>query len=333
MLTYIIRRLTYAFILVIAVSFIGFLIIDLPPGDFLTQKIAELQARGDRSAENRIAEYRARYGLDEPLLIRYWVWISHFVTGDFGESFEFEKPVADLVGERLAMTIVLAIAVLAVTWLVAVPIGIYSAVRQYSIGDQIITTISFIGLGMPGFLLALLILFVAIVIFGQEATGLYSQEFRNQPWLDGGFNFAKLVDLLKHLWIPAIIGSVTGAAGLVRIMRGNLLDTLGQPFVESARARGLKERTVTLKHAVRVAINPLIVILGSEGIPQIISGNALVAIVLNLPTLGPLFVNALLVQDMFLAGTMLVFFAILLMAGNLLADITLAWVDPRIRFD
>lgn len=333
MLTYIIRRLTYAFILVIAVSFIGFLIIDLPPGDFLTQKIAELQARGDRSAENRIAEYRARYGLDEPLLIRYWVWISHFVTGDFGESFEFEKPVADLVGERLAMTIVLAIAVLAVTWLVAVPIGIYSAVRQYSIGDQIITTISFIGLGMPGFLLALLILFVAIVIFNQEATGLYSQEFRNQPWLDGGFNFAKLVDLLKHLWIPAIIGSVTGAAGLVRIMRGNLLDTLGQPFVESARARGLKERTVTLKHAVRVAINPLIVILGSEGIPQIISGNALVAIVLNLPTLGPLFVNALLVQDMFLAGTMLVFFAILLMAGNLLADITLAWVDPRIRFD
>jgi peptide/nickel transport system permease protein len=333
MLTYIIRRLTYAFILVIAVSFIGFLIIDLPPGDFLTQKIAELQARGDRSAENRIAEYRARYGLDEPLLIRYWVWISHFVTGDFGESFEFEKPVADLVGERLAMTIVLAIAVLAVTWLVAVPIGIYSAVRQYSIGDQIITTISFIGLGMPGFLLALLILFVAIVIFNQEATGLYSQEFRNQPWLDGSFNFAKLVDLLKHLWIPAIIGSVTGAAGLVRIMRGNLLDTLGQPFVESARARGLKERTVTLKHAVRVAINPLIVILGSEGIPQIISGNALVAIVLNLPTLGPLFVNALLVQDMFLAGTMLVFFAILLMAGNLLADITLAWVDPRIRFD
>jgi peptide/nickel transport system permease protein len=333
MLTYIIRRLTYAFILVIAVSFIGFLIIDLPPGDFLTQKIAELQARGDRSAENRIAEYRVRYGLDEPLLIRYWVWISHFITGDFGESFEFEKPVADLVGERLAMTIVLAIAVLAVTWLVAVPIGIYSAVRQYSIGDQIITTISFIGLGMPGFLLALLILFVAIVIFNQEATGLYSQEFRNQPWLDGSFNFAKLVDLLKHLWIPTIIGSVTGAAGLVRIMRGNLLDTLGQPFVESARARGLKERTVTLKHAVRVAINPLIVILGSEGIPQIISGNALVAIVLNLPTLGPLFVNALLVQDMFLAGTMLVFFAILLMAGNLLADITLAWVDPRIRFD
>ena len=333
MLTYIIRRLTYAFILVIAVSFIGFLIIDLPPGDFLTQKIAELQARGDRSAENRIAEYRVRYGLDEPLLIRYWVWISHFITGDFGESFEFEKPVADLVGERLAMTIVLAIAVLAVTWLVAVPIGIYSAVRQYSIGDQIITTISFIGLGMPGFLLALLILFVAIVIFGQEATGLYSQGFRDQPWLDGGFNFAKLVDLLKHLWIPTIIGSVTGAAGLVRIMRGNLLDTLGQPFVESARARGLKERTVTLKHAVRVAINPLIVILGSEGIPQIISGNALVAIVLNLPTLGPLFVNALLVQDMFLAGTMLVFFAILLMAGNLLADITLAWVDPRIRFD
>ena len=333
MITYIIRRLSYAAILVLAISFVGFLIIDLPPGDFLTQKIAELQARGDRSAEDRIDEYRARYGLDKPLLTRYWIWITSFATGDFGESFEFEKPVADLIGERLAMTVTLAVATLAVTWIIAIPIGIYSAVRQYSIGDQIFTTISFIGLGMPGFLLALIILFIAIVIFDQEATGLYSREFRDQLWFENGFNFGKLGDLLRHLWIPAIIGSVTGAAGLVRIMRGNLLDTLGQPFIESARARGLKERTVVLKHAVRIAINPLIVILGSEGLPQILSGNALVAIVLNLPTMGPLFVQALLVQDMFLAGTGLVFFAILLMIGNLLADLALGWADPRIRFE
>jgi len=333
MITYVIRRLTYALILVLVISFVGFLIIDLPPGDFLTQKIAELQARGDRSAESRIEEYRARYGLDRPLLTRYWIWITNFATGDFGESFEFEKPVSDLVGERLAMTVTLAIATLAVTWIVAIPIGIYSAVRQYSLGDQVFTTLSFIGLGMPGFLLALIILFIAVVILDQDVGGLFSREFRDQTWFEAGFNFGKFGDLLKHLWVPAIIGSVTGAAGLIRIMRGNLLDTLGQPFVESARARGLKERTVVLKHAVRIAINPLIVILGSEGLPQIISGNALVAIVLNLPTLGPLFVQALLVQDMFLAGTMLLFFAMLLMAGNLLADITLAWADPRIRFD
>jgi len=333
MLTYIARRLSYTFILVILISFVGFLIIDLPPGDFLTQKIAELQARGDRSAESRIEEYRARYGLDQPLLERYWIWITNFAFGDFGESFEFEQPVADLVGERLAMTVALATGTLAFTWLIAIPIGIFSAVKQYSIGDQIFTTISFIGLGMPGFLLALVILFIAVVIFDIDATGLFSQEFRDQPWFENGFNFPKLGDLLQHLWIPALIGSVTGAAGLVRIMRGNLLDTLGQPFVESARARGLKERTVTIKHAVRIAINPLIVILGSEGVPQIISGNALVAIVLNLPTLGPLFVNALLVQDMFLAGTMLIFFSILVMLGNLMADIALAWADPRIRFD
>ena len=328
MLAYLARRLAYALIMVVLVSFVGFVIIDLPKGDFLDQKLAELQARGDRSAELRVAEYRARYGLDKPWFERYVGWITNFLKGDFGESFEFERPVSELMGQRMLMTVVLTVATLTVTWVIAIPIGIYSAVNQYSLGDQIFTTLSFIGLGMPGFLLALIILFFASVILNVDVGGLFSREFRDAPW-----SLAKVIDLLKHLWIPALIGSVTGAAGLVRIMRGNLLDTLGQPFVEAARARGLKNRTVIWKHAVRIAINPLIVILGSEAFPSIIGGNSLVAIVLNLPTTGPLFVRALQKQDMYMAGTGLVFYTTFLLIGNLLADLGLAWADPRIRLE
>ena len=328
MLSYLIRRLGYALIMVVLVSFVSFVIIKLPPGDFLTQKLAQLRARGDRSAEARVDEYRIRYGLDRPFLEQYWGWASKFVQGNFGESFEYERPVKDMLGERLTMTVILALATLVVTWALAIPLGVYSAVRQYSVGDQIITTISFIGLGMPGFLLALLILYFAIVVLHQEATGLFSQNYVDAPWSMGRF-----VDLLKHLWIPALVSAVTGTGGLIRIMRGNLLDTLGQPFVEAARARGLKNVTVIWKHAVRIAINPLIVILGSEAIPNIITGNALVSIVLNLPTIGPMFVDSLRKLDMFMAGTCIVLFTMLLLIGNLLADLALAWADPRIRLE
>jgi peptide/nickel transport system permease protein len=314
--------------MLVLVSFVSFLLIELPPGDFLTQKLQELQARGDRSAETRIAEYRARYGLDEPLLERYWIWISNFVQGDFGDAFEFERPVTEIIGERLGFSVILAIATITLVWVLAIPIGVYSATHQYSVGDQIFTTLSFIGLGMPGFLLALLILFFAMFFLGQEVGGLFSREFQDAPW-----SFAKVIDLLKHLWIPALISAVTGTAGLIRIMRGNLLETLGQPFVEAARARGLKGSTVVWKHAVRVAISPLIVILGSEALPNIVAGDALVATVLNLPTIGPVYVRALTVQDMYLAGTVLVFFVFMVMFGNLLADLALAWLDPRIRLE
>ena len=204
----------------------------------------------------------------------------------------------------------------------------YSAVHQYSPADQAISFISFIGLGIPGFLLALLILYWLVVVMGQQAGGLFSPEFVDAPW-----SVARVVDLLKHLWIPALISAITGVGGLIRIMRGNLLDTLGMPFVEAARARGLKNNTVVWKHAVRIAINPLIVILGSEAIPAIITGNALVSIVLNLPTIGPLYIDALKKLDMYLAGTCLVLFTFLLLVGNVLADLALAWADPRIRLD
>lgn len=328
MLNFIIRRLGYALIMVVLVSFVSFVIIKLPPGDFLTQKMEQLRSRGDRSAEARIDQYRVRYGLDRPFIEQYTGWVTKFIKGDFGESFEYERPVKDLLGERLLFTIILSIATLILTWALAIPLGVYSAVKQYSVGDQIISVISFIGLGMPGFLLALIILYFAVVVLGQEATGLFSQEFVDAPW-----SLARVVDLLKHLWIPALVSAVTGTGGLIRIMRGNLLETLGQPFVEAARARGLKSSTVIWKHAVRMAINPLIVILGSEAIPNIFIGNALVSIVLNLPTIGPLFVDSLRKLDMYMAGTCLVFFTLLLLIGNLLADLMLAWVDPRIRLE
>ncbi|RLC90738.1 MAG: ABC transporter permease [Chloroflexi bacterium] len=328
MLSYILRRLGYAAIMLVLVSFVSFLIIELPPGDYLTKKLQDLQARGDRSAELRIAEYRVRYGLDKPLMERYWIWASNFIKGDFGESFEFERPVTEILGNRIGFTVLMAVSVIIVQWGIAIPIGVYSATHQYSLGDQVVTTLSFVGLGMPGFLLALLVMFFAMVVLGQEVSGLFSNEFKDAPW-----TIAKVIDLLKHLWIPALVGSVTGTAGLVRIMRGNLLETLGQPFVEAARARGLTNQKVTWKHAVRVAINPLIVILGSETLPSVVAGNALVATVLNLPTVGPLYVSALQSQDMYLAGTVLVFIVFMTLMGNLLADLVLAALDPRIRLE
>ena len=328
MLSYIARRLLYMVIMVVLVSFVSFIIIELPPGDFLTQKLQELQARGDRSAQDRIESYRIRYKLDQPLMARYWNWVSNFVKGDFGESFQFERPVREIIGQRIVMSMILALSSIMIIWILAIPIGVYSATHQYSLGDQIITTLSFLGLGMPGFLLALLVLFFAMMVLRVEVGGLFSREFADAPW-----SFARVIDLLKHLWIPALISAVTGTAGLVRLMRGNLLDTLGQPFVEAARARGLKNRAVIWKHAVRVAINPLVVILTADYLPGVIAGDALVGTVLNLPTVGPLFVRALQVQDMYLAGTILVFTVLLTMIGTLVGDLTLAALDPRIRLD
>lgn len=328
MLNYIVRRLLYAALMVVVISFVSFVIIKLPPGDFLTQKLAQLRARGDRSAEGQIETYRVRYGLDRPFLEQYTTWAVNFVQGDFGESFEYERPVADLLGERVTMTIILGVATLLVVWVLAIPLGVFSAVKQYSLGDQIITTISFIGLGMPGFLLALLILYYAITVLNIDATGLFSRDYVDAPWSVG-----RVIDLLNHLWIPAIISAITGVGGLTRIMRGNLLDTLGQPFVEAARARGLANTGVIWKHAVRIAINPLIVILGSEAIPGIIGGTGLVSVVLNLPTIFPLYIDSLRKLDMFMAGTCIVLIAILTLVGNLLADLMLAWVDPRIRLE
>ena len=326
--SFIIRRVFYAIIMLIVVSFVSFIIISLPAGDFLDQKLAELQARGDQSAAQRINDYRERYALDKPVLVQYWNWISHFVQGDFGLSFEFDRPVSELIGQRLGLSIVLSLATLFLTWAIAIPLGVYSAVNQYSLGDQVITAIAFIGLGIPGFLLALVVLYIAVVVLGQDVVGLFSQKFVDAPW-----SLAKVWDLLKHIWVPALIGAVTGTAGTIRIMRGNLLNTFGQAFIEAARARGLRQNTVIWRHAVRMAITPLIIILGTEALPGIIAGNLLVERVLNLPTIGPLYINALISQDMYMAGTVLVLIVFLLLVGTLITDLVLAWTDPRVRLE
>lgn len=328
MLSFMIRRIFYAIIMLFVVSFVSFLIISLPSGDFMDQKIAELQARGDKSAAQRIDEYRERYGLDKPLLEQYWIWISNFVQGDFGLSFQYDRPVREILGQRLWLSLAISITTLIITWAIAIPIGVYSAVNQYSLGDQIFTTIAFIGIGIPPFLLALIVLYTAVVVLNQDVVGLFSQEFRDAPW-----SLAKFWDFLKHLWVPALIGAVTGTASTVRIMRGNLLDTFGQPFIEAARARGLKHRTVVWRHAVRMAITPLIIILGTEALPGVIAGNLLVEVVLGLPTIGPVYIQALLTQDMYMAGTILVLIVFLLLVGNLISDLVLAWIDPRVRLE
>lgn len=328
MIDYLLRRLAYAAVMLVLISFVSFLIMELPPGDFLTLKLVELRERGDRSAEQRIDQYRARYGLDQPLLSRYWIWVSHFIEGDFGESFALERPVSEVIGDRLSLTVVLALSTLLLTWCIAIPVGVYSATHQYSFGDQVVTIFTFFGMGIPSFLLALVVLYFAVISLGLEVGGLFSYGYQDAPW-----SWAKVWDLLKHLWIPALIGAVTGTAGLIRIMRGNLLDTLGRPFIEAARARGLKKNTVVWKHAVRMSITPLIVILGSESLPGIIGGNALMATVLNLPTVGPLYVKALQQQDMYMAGTVLISMTLLMLIGNILADFGLAAMDPRVRLE
>jgi peptide/nickel transport system permease protein len=313
--------------LLIVISMISFVLINLPPGDFLTIKIQELEARGDATARRTIEQWRERFGLDLPLYQQYLIWVSSFVRGDFGRSFEFEREVRELIGQRLALSVTISLCTMLFTWLIAIPAGIFAATRQYSWWDQSLSFISFIGMSMPNFLLALILMYVSVVHFGWGVGGLFSPQYVDAPW-----SFAKFVDLLRHLWVPVVVIGVAGTAGLMRIMRGNLLDILGQQYIETARAKGLKESLVVYKHAVRVAINPLITIAGMM-FPVIIAGEVITSVVMNLPTIGPLFLRALLVQDMYLAGTILVFLTLFLLIGNLLADIALGLVDPRIRYE
>lgn len=259
--------------------------------------------------------------------MQYWIWVSNFVKGDFGLSFEYDRPVSQLIGQRLLLTVLLSLSTLLFTWLIAIPIGIYSATHQYSAGDQIFSFLGYIGMSLPNFLLALILMYLSVVHFGWSVGGLFSPEFQDASW-----SFAKFVDFLKHLWIPVIVLGTAGTAGLIRVMRSAMLETLGQQFVQTARAKGLAESVVVYKHTVRVAINPLITMLGYT-FPAILSGDAITAVILNLPTTGPLLLRALEVQDMYLAGTILLFLSLFLVIGNLVADILLSIVDPRIRYD
>lgn len=325
MLRFVLRRLLYALLTIWGVSFVAFIIIQLPPGDFLTTSIDRLGDDGQVGQE-QIAVLREQYGLDRPLFVQYFKWVSGIVLhGDFGQSFVYQRPVADLIWQRLPMTIVLSLATIIFTWIVAVPIGVYSAVRQYSLGDYIVTVLGFLGLAVPSFLIALVLLYVSYRYLGQDVGGLFSERYIDAPW-----SLGKVVDLLKHMWIPVVITGLAGTATLVRVMRANLLDELRKPYVAAARARGNPERRLIVKYPVRVAIAPLISTIGFV-LPTVVSSGEVVAIVLSLQTTGPLLLNSLQTQDMYLAGSLIFMVSVLTVLGTLVSDLVLGWTDPRIR--
>ena len=327
MVTYIVRRLFGMIPTLFVVSVLTFIIIQLPPGDFLTTLSIQASATGSSMDEGAMEVLRKQYGLDQPMYVQYLSWIAGFPRGDFGYSIEWKTPVSELIGSRLAFTLMYSLLALVFTWIVAIPIGIYSATHQYSTGDVVLTFIGFLGLSIPAFMLGLIYLFVAAFGFNASVGGLMTPGLEDQPW-----NSTKVLDVMNHLLWPTIIVGASGTAQLIRIMRGNLLEILGQQYITTARAKGLTENIVVNKYAVRVAINPLISVMGME-LPNLINNATLLGIVLSLPTIGPMFLNALKNQDIYLAGTILIMLAILLMIGNLLADLTLTWVDPRIRYE
>jgi peptide/nickel transport system permease protein len=328
MTAYIIRRCLIAIPMLFAISIMTFVLIQLPPGDFLDRKIAMLKKQYGTTAQiPQVDQLRARYGLDKPQWYRYGKWVAGCVHGDFGESFAADKEVSVLIWDRVALTVLISICSMIMTYAIAIPLGIYSATHQYKTADNILTFMAFVGMSLPGFLIALALMVFFFRVFHIPLYNLNSLRYQDAPW-----DWARIADFLKHLCIPVAVVGLNGTAGLMRIMRGNLLDVLGQPFVQTARAKGLKERVVINKHAVRIAINPIVSGLGMS-LPGILAGDAIISLVLGLPTMGPLLLESLLTEDVYLAGTLMMMYAILLIIGNLLADIALAWVDPRIRYE
>jgi peptide/nickel transport system permease protein len=325
MLSYIVRRIFVMIPTLVAISFITFVIIQLPPGDFLTTYIAELQSQGEAVDQNKITMLREMYGLDLPFHEKYLRWIWGLLQGDMGWSFEYELPVSEVVGDRLLMSIVLSFTTILFTWIVAFPIGIYSATHRYSVMDHGLTFLGFLGLATPNFLLALVLLYAANVVFGTSIGGLMDPKYLDQPW-----SFAKVGSVLEHLVVPTIVIGTAGTAALIRRLRANLLDELNKPYVTTAKAKGLPPGKALVKYPLRMALNPFIADIG-EILPHIVSGAAVVSIVLSLPTTGPMLLTALQSQDMYLAGSFLMFLAMLTVLGVLVSDIALALLDPRIR--
>jgi peptide/nickel transport system permease protein len=324
-LTYILQRFVLALITIWAISVISFVIIQLPPGDFVDAYIANLSASGSMVSQQEAQSLRQLYGLDQPVWVQYWKWISRVIQGDFGPSMEWGRPVTEVIGDRLWLTVVVSISAILLTWGIALPIGIYSAVRQYSVADYCFTLIGFIGLAVPNFLLALVIMYFGFVLFDLNIGGLFSAEYQLAPW-----SWAKILDLMRHLPLPAIILALAGTAQLIRIMRANLLDELRRPYVATARARGLAEWRVIVKYPVRAALNPFASTIGYL-LPFVVSGSIVVSLVLSLPTVGPLLLRALIAQDMFLAGTIVLLLGVLTVVGTFISDLILMWIDPRIR--
>lgn len=327
MLTYIIRRILIMIPTLFLISVVSFCIIQLPPGDYLTSLIAQMQETGEQVDRDRIESLRKRYGLDQPLVVQYGKWISGVLVGDFGQSFSLNKPVGQLIWSRLGLTVSIALLSIGLTWLIAIPIGIYSATHQYTVFDYVFTFLGFIGMATPGFLLALLVMYFSYTWLGISVGGLFSDEFIGEPW-----SWAKVVDFAQHVWIPVVVLAVSSTAGLIRTVRANLLDQLEMPYVVTARSKGLSPWRLLLKYPVRIAINPVVSTIGWM-LPALVSGSVIVAMVLSLPTTGPLMLTALFTQDMYLAGSFVMILSCLTVIGTLISDILLAWVDPRIRFE
>jgi peptide/nickel transport system permease protein len=324
---YIGRRALLAVFTVWAISVLSFAIIQLPPGDYVTSYIAQMASMGSVVSDEEAENLRIQYGLGQPMYIQYLKWMKLVVVGNFGMSMEWRRPVTEVIGDRLWLTIVVAVASLILTWVLALPIGIFSAVRQYSAGDYIATFIGFIGLAVPNFLLALVLLYFGFILFNAHIGGLFSPDMQDAPW-----SLARVWDLAKHLPIPALILGLAGTAQQVRIMRANLLDELRKPYVVTARSKGLSELRVILKYPVRMALNPFASTIGYT-LPYIVSGSIIVSLVLGLPTVGPLLLKALIAQDMFLAGTIVLLLGVMTVIGTLVSDILLVWIDPRIRLE
>lgn len=325
--SYVARRILTMIPTLFIISIIIFVIIQLPPGDIVTSRLDRMEAQGVEPSDEYIQNLRARYDLDKPMVVQYFFWMGKFVTGDLGYSFLYSKPVNELVWERIGWTLVITITALMFTWIVALPFGIYSAVKQYSFGDYVITVFALVGLATPNFLLALLFMYFAWEWFGVSIGGLYSVEFRDAVW-----SLPKIIDVFTRLWIPASVVGMGGTAVTMRLLRANLLDELNKPYVVTARAKGVKPLKLIFKYPLRIAINPFISTLGLL-LPTLISGEAIVSVVLNLPTTGRMLLDALLAQDMYLAGSFLMLLALLTVIGMLISDLILAWSDPRIRYE
>lgn len=312
--------------LLLVISFISFILIQLPPGDFLSTLQAELAATGGGMTDELADFLRETYGLEEPFFNQYLKWISGFPSGDFGYSFEWDAPVWGLIESRLLYTVLIGGLSLVIMFILAIPIGIYSSRHQYSIGDTALSALAFFGLSIPGFLLALFWMYLGIVVLNIHVGGTMSPEFRDAPW-----TIEKILDYLNHLWPPALILGLASTAQLMRIMRNGMLDVLNQQYITTARAKGLKEGKVVRKYAVRSALNPVVSVMAME-VPKIINSSILIGVVMSVPTTGPMFLRALLSQDMYLAGTFLMMLAFMQIIANLIADILLGWLDPRIVY-
>ena len=326
MLTYVIRRVLIMIPTLIAISIVAFIIIQLPPGDYLTIYMAQLREQGDVVDEMIIERMRERYGLGQPMYMQYIKWMRGILLhNDWGDSMYYNMPVRQVIGDRVTLTMVLSLATMLFSWLIAIPVGVYSATHQYSWLDYLVVGFNFIGLGIPEFMLALVVMWVAMTSFGMSVGGLFSPQYITAPW-----SWAKVVDLLQHLWQPMLILAVGSTAGSIRITRANLLDELNKPYVETARSKGVKERNLIWKYPVRVAMNPFFSTVGWS-LAALISGATLVEMVLSLQTTGPMMLRALTSQDMYLAGSFIFLLSALTVLGTLLSDLLLAWVDPRIR--